>query len=261
MIRRLGLIVLILLIAGFADAKVKLHPTFTYVFSVTPHTAVSPTQYDTDYYNSIGASLDIVIQDRFTISPGYQFGVDVIADQVSTYSNPSLTLGYFFNAQVEERFKFSALFANAGGYHSQIYGLGTHLMPKPWLELEFTPQYFRDTINTQQIELDGDYDITLSKLFQLNFDTSIGRTFVSHLTDVTSYSLGAGVTASPKNHLNIFLMVEFAHGLNTDSPYSILNSTSTVNTQTGSRTTVPGNTALDPNGNTININIGTSLEF
>lgn len=259
--RRIGVVLLLLFAAGSAEAKVKLHPTFTYVFSVTPHTAVTPTQYDTDYYNTIGGSLDIVIQDRVTISPGYQFGVDVIADQVNTYSNPTLTLGYFFTPKVEERFKFSGLFANAGGYHSQLYGLGTHLTPKPWLELEFTPQYFRDTINTQQIELDGDYDITVSKLIQLNFDTAIGRTFVSHVEDVTSYSLGGGVTFSPKNHLKVFLSLEFAHGLNTDSPYSILNSTSTVNTQTGSRTTVPGNTALDPNGNTININIGTSLEF
>lgn len=261
MARRIGIILLLLCGVGSAEAKVKLHPTFTYVFSVTPHTAVAPNQFDTDYYNSIGGSLDIVIQDRYTISPGYQLGVDVIADQVSTYSNPSLTLGYLFTPKVEERLKFSLLLANVGGYRSEIYGLGTHIIPNDWLELEFTPQYFRDTINTQQIELDGDYDITLNKLVQLNFDTALGRTFVKNVRDLISYALGGGITLSPKNHLKIFLSLEFSHGLNTDSPYSILNSTSTVNTQTGSRTTIPSNTALNPNGNTININIGTSLDF
>lgn len=261
MFKRLGLVALLLTVSADISAKVTIHPTFTLLESFTPHTAVSRTKYSTDYYTSIGASVDFVINDKLTISPGYQFGIDVIDNQTGTYSDPTLILGYLFTDIFEERFKFMALLSNVGGYHSEIYGLGSHFIFSKKFEMEITPQYFADTINTQQIEVDGDFDITLSKLIQFNMDMSVGRTFVSHVRNLTSYAAGGGLTFSPLDHLKVFVSAVFAHGINTDTPYSILNSTSTVNTQSGSRVIDPGNTALDPNGNTININVGTTLDF
>lgn len=261
MFKRICLTTLLLVASSEAWAKVEIHPTFTLLESFTPHTAVTRTKYSTDYYTSIGGSVDIIINDKLTISPGYQFGFDVIDGQTGTYSDPTLTLGYLFTDKFEERFKFMSLFSNVGGYHSEIYGLGSHFIFSDKFEMEITPQYFIDTISTQQIEINGDFDITLSDLIQINLDTAVGRTFISHLENLTSYVAGGGVTFTPTDHLKVFVSAVFAHGINTDTPYSILNSTSTVNTQTGTRIIDPGNTALDPNGNTININVGTSLDF
>lgn len=261
MVNRIGLITLLVLVSTNVSAKTEVHPTFTLIESFTPHTAITRAKYATDYYTNIGGSIDVVINEKITISPGYQFGIDVIDNQTATYSDPTLTLGYMFTPKVEERFKFATLWANAGGYHSELYGLGTHIIPNALLEMEFTPQFFIDTINTKQISLIADFDVTLTKLIQINTGGAIGRTYVSHLRNFMSYVANGGITVMPKDHLKVFLSVAFAHGLNTDSPYSIINSTSTVNTQTGTRIIDPGSTALDPNGNTININVGTSLDF
>ncbi len=261
MLKRIFLVTSILIIPSIICAKVEVHPTFTVLESITPHTAVTRRNYVTDYYTNLGASTDIVFDETFTISPGYQFGIDVLNGQTGTYSDPTLTVGYFFTNKFEERFKFACLLANAGGYHSEIYGLGSHFIFSEKFEMEITPQYFVDSINTQQIEVNGDFDITLTKLIQLNLETAVGRTYVSHAQDLTSYVAGGGVTFSPTEHLKVFVAAVFAHGINTDTPYSILNSTSTVNTQTGSRVIDPAGLVLDPNGNTININIGTSLDF
>lgn len=250
-----------LFIASEAFAKIKIHPTFTGLLSITPHTAINRTQYGTDYYSAVGGNVDFAFENGVTLSPGYQLGVDTLGGQVGSYSNPSLELGIALSKIVEERFKYSGLFANTGGYHSELFGIGTHIQPNDTIEVEVTPQFFYDSIETQQLEVDLDCDITLSHHWQLNSDASIGRTYVDHVEDLTSYSFGGGVTYSFLKLWKLFTSVEFAHGLNTDSPYSILNSTSTINTQSGSRPIDFGNTALDPNGNTINITIGTTLDF
>lgn len=252
---------LCLIISTEAFAKVQIHPTITGVLSITPHTAVTRKNYDTDYYTSVGGTVDFVFENSVRLTPGYQLGVDTLAGQVSSYSNPTLELGIVASKMVEEQFKLSLLFSNTGGYHSELFGIGTHIRPNAIVEIEVTPQYFRDSIQTQQLEVDLDCDVTLSSHWQLNSDASIGRTYVSHIEDLTSYSLGGGITYLFTKIWQIFGSVEFAHGLNTDSPYSILNSTSTINNQAGSRPIDAGNTALDPNGNTINITIGTTLDF
>lgn len=261
MFKRISLIVLVLIVSTEVSAKVELHPTFTFVESITPHTAITRNRYGTDVYSSIGGGLDIVFNRQIKLTPGYQFGVDVLDGSVDTYSNPYLILNLAITDMVEEQIKYSGLFSNVGGYHSQIFGIATHIEPNSTVELEVTPQFFFDSIQTKQIEVDMDFDINLGAHWQLNTDAAVGRTFVAHLMDLTSYSAGGGATYIITKMLKVFAAVEFAHGLNTDSPYSILNSTSTINNQTGSRPGDFGNTALDPNGNTININVGTTLSF
>lgn len=261
MFKRISLIALVLIVSPQLFAKVEYHPTFTFVESITPHTAITRTRYGTDYYSSIGGGVDIVFNGNVKLTPGYQFGVDVLGGQTGTYSNPYLILSLRASDTVQEQLKYSGLFSNNGGYHAETFGAGTHIAPTHSTELEITPQFFFDSIATKQIELDFDCDVTVSKRWQLNVDAAVGRTYVPHINDMTSYSAGGGVTYAVTKMLKIFTAVELAHGLNTDTPYSILNSTSTVNNQTGSRPIDAGNTALDPNGNTININVGTSLDF
>lgn len=244
-----------------AWAKVAFHPSLTIVESITPHTAINRTRYGTDAYTSFGGGVDIVFNSKVKLTPGYQFGIDVLGGQTSTYSNPSLTLSLAVTDKIEERLTFSGLYSNVGGYNAETFGIATYIAPTRTIELEITPQLFFDSIATKQIELDVDFDVNLGKRWQLNSDVAVGRTFVPHIMDLTSYSGGGGTTYKITDKLKIFAAIEFAHGLNTDSPYSILNSTSTINNQTGTRPIDFGNTALDPNGNTININIGTSLSF
>lgn len=261
MFKRSCLITLLLIASMEASAEIKLHPMFTFVESITPHTAITRSSYGTDYYSAIGGSVDIVFNAEVTLTPGYQLGVDVLGGQTDTYSNPTLVLSLAVTDKVKERLKYSGIFSNVGGYHAETFGVSTYISPNPILELEITPQYFFDSIQTQQLEIDVDLDFNLGKRWQLNTDAAVGRTYVAHIMDLTSYSAGGGATYTITTSLKVFASVDFAHGLNTDSPYSILNSTSTINTQTGSRPVDFGNTALDPNGNTINISVGTSLNF
>lgn len=261
MFKHIGLIILMLIASTDVSARVELHPTFTFVESVTPHTAINRSSYGTDVYTSIGGGLDIVFNPKVTLTPGYQFGVDVLGGRADTYSNPSLILSLAITDKVEEHLNYSGLFSNVGGYNAQTFGLGTQISPIRAIEIEVTPQLFFDSIQTMQLEMDVDLDINLGRRWQINTDVAVGRTYVAHIMNLTSYSGGAGTTYKITDKLKIFAAIELAHGLNTDSPYSILNSSSTINTQTGSRPIDFGNTALDPNGNTININVGTSLNF
>lgn len=261
MLKRFGLMTLLIATSAELSARVQLHPTLTFVESVTPHTAVNRSRYSTDSYSSIGGSVDILFENTVKLTPGYQFGVDVLAGQLGTYSNPTLILSLPASPKVEEQLKYSGLFSNSSTYNAQIFGASTHINATRAVELAVTPQFFFDSIATKQLEVDVDCDVTLSSRWQLNTDASVGRTFVPHIMDLTSYSMGGGATYSATQKLRLFAFVAFAHGLNTDTPYSILNSTSTINNQTGSRPIDFGSTALDPNGNTININVGTSLDF
>jgi len=261
MSRRLGGLVILIIAVSICKstfAKLEVHPSVSISSAITPNTAYTATKRANDYYNDFGGSVALVWNNKWEASPALRLGVDTTAGQIDTYTNPGLELAYYFSDTLQERMETSWLVANQGGYVGALVDLHTRAVINDWFIIEGGPQYFYDTINTQQVEGAIELDFNATKWLDFTALGALGYTWVSGQPNVVSYTSGGGLEITFAKYMHWAVTALFAHGLCTDSPYAILNSTTTVNVQTGSR---PPDTALDPGGNTVTVSTELSAEF
>lgn len=251
----------ICLSSSLTFARMKLRPYGSASTAVTPSAAVSVTRKDVDFYSSVGGGVKMEISQKWEADLSYFFGLDRVADITESFSSPGLTIGYFLTPNMEERLKMSAGVSHSSGYFYEKSGLGTYFFLGKSLGLELTPQLFVDSANTRQYEMVANVDLSALPVLGFNLSASVGRAHAPGLPATLSYSFGGGTSWSVFKRAFVMGGIDYSHGLNTATPYHVINTSGKVSSQGAGERGNAALRALDPSRNTFTFNLGGGFRF